>query len=269
MNIYNRTKCLRVRNLFILLIFFALVKNAYSSDYMQNIEQTAVVLIRTVGVNKPDTGLGSGLLLWNYQSKDSVYLLTANHVLVDADKIRLLVGDSQSGYKPLSNSWIHVRDSVGKLTYMQFIKKDSNYADIALVSIYVMDLERIVMKKKVLSRSYCVFGDSLFLGDRILMCGFADKRIFDFVSKGDFLVTSGTLAYKGEESFLVDQKAFHGMSGGIVFKEYPNFDKFGFKAAGIVIAGYTKYKNYSWIVKLDYIDSILISNKGHAWGEKK
>lgn len=255
----------------ILLLFLLLgtVESTQSSQYIQGIERGAIVLVRVVNESIQDTAFGSGLLLWNYQFEDSVYLLTADHVLKKYDKIELLQGDSRDGYKPISKSWILLRDSTGDFSYMRYKKKDGNYADIALVSLNRADLELNVGSSAILSRSYCVFSDSLFLGDRILMCGFADKKVFEFVNRGDFMVTSGTLAYKAGESFLVDQKTFPGMSGGIVFKEYPISNKFVFKAAGIVVAGYSRYEDYSWIVKLDYIDSILISNTGYSWGEQK
>jgi len=41
---------------------------------------------------------------------------------------------------------------------------------------------------------------------------------------------------------------------------------FCYKAVGIVSAHYSKYREYSWITKIDYIDSVFASAFGHGWG---
>lgn len=66
----------------------------------------------------------------------------------------------------------------------------------------------------------------------------------------------------------MDKKTHHGMSGGIAFKEYPGESEFLYKAVGIVSAHLSKYEDYRWITKIDYVDSVLISNTQQKWGDQ-
>lgn len=257
--------------LIIILLATTYVSSSFGSSLITDpIEDMSVNLVITVDTIKDSVYTSSGLLLWNYSSSDSLYLLLARHSVNGRHKLKIGLESRDGSLKTFPDTHFELYDSTGEPIFLSFQDKKGMYADIALYPLQRKAIPRaIVDTALVLSRSYCVFNDGLFLGDKILMCGFADRRLFNFVDKGKFLVTSGTLSFKGEDRFLVDKKAFHGMSGGIVFKEYPNFDKIGYKAAGIVVAEYGKKMNYTWIVKLGYIDSILISNTGAYWGATK
>ena len=122
---------------------------------------------------------------------------------------------------------------------------------------------------KVLVRSNCIFSDSVLVGDHLLALGFADESKFDFVMRGHPVATTGTVAYRTPGSYLIDKEIFGGMSGGIVFKEYPAVGQYAYRAVGIVSASLSKHREYSWITTLDYVDSILTAETGNAWGGKQ
>lgn len=214
-------------------------------------------------------GYGTGIMLFNYDTRESIYLLTARHVFEEARKIDLLMGNSGKGFKKLLKSPITLYDSSGNALFQTFTSTSGTSIDLAIIPIFAKDKAPDAPDFKILTRSACLFSDSVFVGDRLLAIGFADTNRFDFIRSGDPLATSGVVAFETEYSYVLDKKTHKGMSGGIVFKEFPSKDRFLYRAVGVVSSGLSKYMEYSWITKLDFIDSIMVKLNGKPWGESK
>ncbi|MFH1373104.1 MAG: trypsin-like peptidase domain-containing protein [bacterium] len=214
-------------------------------------------------------GYGSGCLMWDYSEDGSAeghaYLLTATHVLRGPHSIDLLVSGEQDSISYFTKSPIPLFDSVGRRLELTYTNESGHTSDLALLRVESHNFARKGVIR-IVARSQCAFSDSVYVGDRLIAFGFADTSIFDFVACGKPLATSGVVSFETNMSYVMDKIAHEGMSGGIVFKEYPGLGKFGYKAVGIVSAPVSRYPEYTWITKIDYIDSIFISLTDTKWG---
>ena len=233
---------------------------------IDDLNRQSIVIVEVFG-RSGSMSQGTGLLLYDYLHDDSVYLLTARHVLEKGYRTKLFIGDRETGLQPILQDHLLLEDSLSNKLYKTYTTSDGQVADIALLSLEKKPLIPKLEGFKVLSRSACAFDDSVYVGDHVLVFGFADYKIFDFVVKGDPLAVSAVIAHKGTQSYLIDTKIHEGMSGGIAFKEYPGLGQNTYKAVGLVSSHMLKYEDYSWVVKLDYIDSILVSQTGSEWGK--
>lgn len=214
-------------------------------------------------------GYGTSILLLNYNTKETIYLLTARHVFEKAIKIDLLMGDGGKGFEKLLKNPISLYDSSGNALFHTFTSKSGTNVDLAIIPIFAKDKAPDAPDPKILTRSSCLFSDSVFVGDRLLVFGFADVKQFDFIRSGDPLATSGVVAFETGHSYVLDKEVHQGMSGGIVFKEFPYQGRFLYLAVGVVAGHLSKYPGYSVVTKLDFIDSIMVNINGKSWGESK
>ena len=232
---------------------------------IDEVHNTAIVAVQRYDSTNRSAGYGSGVILWNYSHSDSVYLLTARHILDNRDSVNLFFNYDKGGLKPLLSRPVPVRnDTLGEL-YKRFVKSDGKSVDLALLSINKDAFGKRLKGFKVLSRSTCIFSDSVYVGDRVLVLGFASVDTFKFVRAGSPLGVSGIISYKGTELYMIDKRLHSGMSGGVVLKEIPFEGKYGYSLVGLVVAEFTMDPDYSWVVKLDYIDSILVKETGKNW----
>lgn len=248
-----------------LLLLYVTLQSQHLST--KGINEQAIVLIQASNKNTDTTSLGTGLLLYNYTNKDTVILLTAHHVIKNYDELNVYFGTDKETLEQAFVKNIVIQDSLNTY-YKVFTNSKNDTMDIALVFIdNSLILPKFKSTRTILTKSFCVYSDSLFLGDDIVAFGYPPFDKYDFVLKGYPLVTSGVISHKLKNIYLIDKKVHKGMSGGIVFKRYPYVKEYGFKAAGIITASLSRDSDYSWIVPLDYIDSIFNSNFGFNWGD--
>jgi hypothetical protein len=255
--------------IFILLPSYSQAQDGYYLTLKQLQDQT-IMFVELHDSSGKYTGYGSGCLLWDYskdgsQEDSCVFLLTAEHVLANAHSLKLYGRRKEGSIREFTKTPIALRDSLSSKKYLVYTRSDGSQSDIALLKI---EMRQMIASHPfhVLVRSNCAFADSVDVGDRLLAFGFPDYDTFDFVLSGQPLATSGVVAFETKTSYLMDKVTHKGMSGGIVFKEYPANFQFGYKAVGIVAASLSKYPDYSWITKIDYVDSIFISLTGKRWG---
>jgi hypothetical protein len=271
----NMSNCLSLLKqiLFIILIFIFLpnYSQPQESNYLtlKQLQDQTIVFVELHDSLGKYTGYGSGCLLWDYskdgsQEDSCVFLLTVEHVLANAHSLRLYGRGKEGGIREFTKTPIALRDSSSSKTYLVYTRSDGSQSDIALLKIEMRQM--IAHPFHVLVRSNCAFADSVDVGDHLLAFGFPDYDTFDFVLSGQSLATSGVVAFETKTLYLMDKVTHKGMSGGIVFKEYPANSQFVYKAVGIVTANLLKYPDYSWIIKIDYVDSIFISLTGKRWG---
>ncbi len=194
--------------------------------------------------------------------------MTATHVLNKGSQVGVLYAVAADSIIDLMDGKIALFGEDGQPISQTYTKANGQIADLALIKLPKAPIISLAKGIKILSRSSCTFDDSVFVGDRLIAFGFPDIAIFDFIKSGRPFATSGIVAYKTIHSYLFDKEIHPGMSGGLVFKEYPVMGECQYKAVGLLSADLNRYDQYSWITKLDYIDSILISVEGKKWGSK-
>jgi len=234
---------------------------------LENLNKSGILAIIGYDSLNQMIGHGTGFALYDYDSDTLRYILSAKHVFDPSTEIDLLLGNYDSGFVSILNNKIPLKDSLGNNLYFTFSTNSIDTIDLALLPVSGRFQKKGSPTLICLSRSSCIYSDSVYVGDHLLAFGFASPKIFDFVIEGRPLATSGIIAFKTEQSYLMDKKTHPGMSGGIVFKEIYTPSGVEYQAVGIVSAVMSKYKNYSWITKLDYIDSIFIQINGKGWGK--
>jgi len=236
-----------------------------SSIGIETVNECAIVFFIGYDEDGQVVGQCTATFLWNYHSSDSVYLITATHCVQGSTAFNLFWLDGHEKKESLFNAPINLADSLGNPKYLTYIKGNGQIADLVLIPIEKKPLNARKSKIIVHSKSFCAFDSSVNVGDHVLAFGFADYGIFDFTLTGRPLCTSGIIAFKTIHSYLMNEKTHHGMSGGIVYKELPRNEYYIYQIIGIISAGLSKYDKYSWITKIDYVDSILIQNTGKKW----
>ena len=235
---------------------------------IEEVHLQAVVAVQTYDSAGKPMGYGSGVLLYHYHHEDSVYLLTAWHVLRDRDSVNLYLRQKGKGFKAVfPNSLPLLDDSLHPLSQM-FVPTNGDTVDLALLSLPKSELIQPLKGFRVLTESKCYFSDSVFAGDRILAIGFASADTFSFVNAGYPLALSGIVAYESPKYYMIDRHTHKGMSGGVLFREFPTLGQYGYNLVGILKGTLKKDENYSFAVKIDFIDSISVANTGKTWTGK-
>ncbi|MFH2049419.1 MAG: hypothetical protein ABIJ12_08230 [bacterium] len=250
-------------SIIIILVFYNLTKcqtNGFSLDAISNRSLVAVQKYDSLDIGK---GYGTGILLYNYTSDTSVYLLTANHVFDSAYKIELFIERGGNLFSIFKEPMC-IFDSLRNSKLLTYTNNTNTVLDIVLLDIPIKLLKNNLTISGI-SKSWCLFSDSVTAGDHLLAFGFAKPDIFPFVKRGDPLLTSGIISYENDFLYLMDHINHKGMSGGIVFKEIPDTNKYVYRAIGVISSRINKAPDYTWIVKLDLIDSILVANTGKNW----
>ena len=263
----------RMYLLVICFVFFHLFSSALGKDQpirnaldLKELHRQGIVRVITYDSLGTPKRYGSGIMLWNYADTRNAYLLTATHVFEGGDKFCIFSGGPGSGFTSILDTLADLHDSTGRQLYLTFTRETGEKADLTLIELSRKNKATSMPDFTTLPRSYCAFDNTVFIGDKLLVLGYADVKVYDFLRKGRPLATAAVVAYKTDVSYLMDQRIHKGMSGGIVYKEYPSDGKYLYRAVGIVSACLSKDPDYSWVTKLDYIDSVLIQNTGKKWG---
>jgi len=263
-----------LKSIFIILLGVLFISNClalgqddFSGMTIESLNSQAIVPVLCYDSSDNLIGQGTGFFIWDYVYKDSLSFVTATHVLKNSHKIRLSARTKAGGFIKLHDTLINLIDMQGRDNYLTYKMANGQLADLCIVRLLKRDLTHWQRELEVLPRSYCVFDSTLFPGDHILAIGYANPDTFDFVLQGMPFFTGGIVAYKTRESYLIDKEVHKGMSGGLVYKEFPAIGQFTYKALGIVSADLSRYHAYAWVTKLDYIDSVYIQNYGIKWGQ--
>ncbi|MCK4461523.1 MAG: trypsin-like peptidase domain-containing protein [candidate division Zixibacteria bacterium] len=250
-----------------LVIVSTSVLNAESALSTDDIREPYLYLLQASKHGDTTVCHGTGVFIYPYSSNDTLCLMTAHHNLRDRDKLELFHQGPNGTLEAVLDSAIDLNDNAGNPLFRTFQTDSTEVADFALLSFPKSCIS--TKRLRSLSRSFCLFGDSIKAGDHVVVFGFPELATFSFVRRGDFMAVSATVAYVDEaaNAYLLDRKLHHGMSGGIVYKELPLDGCYGYKAAGLVLMRYQPYPDYSVIVNLNYIDSIYVRETGSPWGQ--
>jgi len=275
-NIERRIWVLTYALIFSLSLYLPLYASDVNYLTLDAIHERSMVAVILMDSTERFVGHGTGVLLYDYKQIDTmpkgIWLLTARHVLEDGGGVgkyfvypSSIAGDGS--FERITEHRTPLVDSAGTKLFLTF-----GDTDLSLLHLKDTSLEDGTYRP--LSRSQCAYSSEVMNGDRVLVFGLADFEQFNGLTQKQFLVTGGVVALQTDSQYMIDQLTFHGMSGGLVFKEYLGFQPekdqliLGYRAIGIVSAGVsTTDSMYSWLTKIDLVDSIMVAISGQSWGQ--
>ena len=259
--------------LVLVLILYVGTTSAQEKGFLdlEGVHRTASILLSLGDADRRPTSWATGVFLYNYVDNSSPFLLTAKHVFDVAQYVMPMKITKDGTQQTIASGWLPLRGADGTPKFLTY-----KGVDIALLPVpkQALDLRGI----KVLSRSNVTYSDSVLNGDQVLLFGAAVNPLFDkYEGRKQFLVTSGTIALQTDSTYVVDQTAFHGMSGGLVFRREIAFRPEGdrlypvnvFTAIGLVAGNVPELTDkYTQVIKVDYVDSILYKYENVGWGSQ-
>ncbi len=220
---------------------------------------------------------GTGTLLWDYTG-EGYWLLTARHV-IDGENMNYvfpILSTDDDELKPITREPVALKDSLGEPRFLHMNLDNGTECDLALLHISFLadSINAYDQPYRPLVKSLLAFEDDVYSGDRLLIFGFANIEGFHGLTLHQPLVTGAVVAAETPYQYMIDQYLFKGMSGGLAFKEYPGLrdstgvEMYAYKAIGVVSAHVPATDSiYTWITKIDFIDSLFVSATGKEWGE--
>jgi len=250
-----------------------------SALYVSEIHNRALVLV-LVGESpniSENSGHGTGTLLYDYTG-EGYWLLTARHV-IDGENMNYVfpvLSTDDDELKLITRRPVALKDSLGEPRFLHMSLDNGTDCDLALLHIsHLRDsIINYDQPYRPLVKSQLAFEDNVYSGDRLLIFGFSDIEGFHGLTLRQPLVTGAVVAAETPYQYMIDQDVFNGMSGGLAFKEYIGLmdstcvEMYAYKPIGIVSAHVLATDSiYSWITKIDFIDSPLVKETGSRWGE--
>jgi hypothetical protein len=235
---------------------------------LDELNSTAGILVVVYDANRKLLGAGTGVFLYDYDDKSKALLLTAKHVFDGAHYAMPMIIAEAGNPEAFAKSALPLWNENGTPKFLTYKTIDMVLLPVSL---------RMFRTSKIngLGRSVVTFADSVLNGDQVLMFGAAISPLFrKYEGEKQFLVTSGTVALQTDSTYIIDKRAFHGMSGGVVFKREYGFQqkgnkshfRTGFTPIGVVTRPVPELgEQYTQVIKIDYVDSILYAHNKVGW----
>ena len=236
-----------------------------------------IVMVSKTPDISDNVGYGTGMLLFDYTG-EGFWLLTARHVIEGENKnyVFPLLSSDDDDLKRITKRPVPLKDSVGEPRFLHMDFENGGKCDLALLHLSKSE-DSIVwydQPYRPLVKSQLAFEAGVNSGDHVLIFGFADMVKFMFLTARQPLVTDGVVAAETPYQYMIDEYTFKGMSGGLAFKEYIGMVDstgkmaYGYKPIGLLWGGVPATEGlYSWITKIDFVDSLFQRSTGKKWGE--
>lgn len=260
----------------VIVVWIAMPSLAEQKNYfeLEEVHMTAGILLQLQDADGAVLGWGTGVFAWDYSDTTRWLLLTAKHVVDAANRVLPLQLTGNGQAVPVVKAPVGLWGDKGEPEFMTY--RDIDLAVVPVSKSNLRNDRRLVP----LVRSRVSWSDEVLNGDPVLMFGSAVNPIFErYEGKSQFLTTSGTVALQTDSTYVVDQSAFPGMSGGLVFKQHlafrvvegedeqKHFPILGYTAIGVVTRNVPELTDrYTQIVKLNYLDSIMVRYTSKGWG---